>query len=363
MRYVYDRLIQENIAPKGATRIVVKNGDEEVCSIPATRFGGLTPPNGEPLYSIGLVSDCHTFKTATINDMNYQSNVKLRNALSYFSEKVSESRRRCVAVVGCGDFCQTGFYLDNKDDYDESQMLNYQEIISECPIPVFELYGNHENFHGRNITDNLARAKELIGIPHTAYTVSSEPDSDEVVGTTARPNRYAPVGEDLYILCGQPAYNQVMSENDFAWLKKILADNTHRRCFIAVHSYMEGDCGDPLDVRNNSIFAYSSDFTTRFVEELSKYPNALLMHGHSHTTLECQTVDINANYSTRKGFKSIHVPSCGNPLTVTGSNPDGTPYSQCYIMDVYTDCVVLNGLSYVDGEWVSVAVGTYKIEV
>ena len=356
MRYVYTHFIPENIAPKGATQIVIKSGEEETCSIPKSLFGDMTHPTGEPDYSVGWVSDCHTLKTATINDTNYQSNVKLRNALSYFAAQ------GCVMVIGCGDFCQTGFYLDNKDDYNESQMVNYRDIIGAYPIPVYELYGNHENYHGRNITDNLARAKELIGIPHTAYTVSSAPDSDSVVGTTTRPNRYAPVGDDLYIMCGQPTQGAPMSADDFDWLKNILEANKNRRCFVAVHSYIEGDSGDPLDVRTNSIFSGWSK-TAEFKALLSQYPKAMLTHGHSHTTLECQTVDLRANYTEVNGFKSVHVPSCGNPLTVTGSNPDGTPYSQCYIMDVYADCVALNGLTYVDGKWMPVAVGTYRIEV
>ena len=153
-----------------------------------------------------------------------------------------------------------------------------------------------------------------------------------------------------------------MSADDFDWLKNILEANKNRRCFVAVHSYIEGDSGDPLDVRTNSIFSGWSK-TAEFKALLSQYPKAMLTHGHSHTTLECQTVDLRANYTEVNGFKSVHVPSCGNPLTVTGSNPDGTPYSQCYIMDVYADCVVLNGLTYVDGKWMPVAVGTYRIEV
>lgn len=394
MRYEYTHFIQENVAPKGATRIVIKDGDEEVCSIPATRFGGLTHPSGGH-YSVGVVSDCHTYKNRTptvVNDLK-SANAKLRSALSYFKS------RGCKMVIGCGDFCQTGLYMENSSTtdsmtisdtvlpkrnpvtvapkgcyYDETQLDNHKNIVNEVGIPVYELYGNHENYFGKDITsetiidgvvyNSLVRAKELVGIPYTSYTISSAPDSDEVVGTTVRPNRHASVGNDLYIMCGQSTASQPMSASDFEWLKYTLAldENKNRRCFIAVHSYIEGDSGDPLDVRNNSIFASFAKLS-EFMGTLAKYPNVMLFHGHSHSTLESQTVDSRANYTTINGFKSVHVPSCGNPLPVTGSNPDGTPYSQCYIMDVYSDYVVLNGLSYVDSEWLPVAVATYKIEV
>lgn len=364
MKYEYTHFIPENVAPKGATRIVVKKKISEseeavVCTIPATRFEGLTPPTGKPWYSLGLVSDCHTFHTNTA----WKGSQKLENALAYFKAQGDIM----VMVIGCGDFTQTGFYLNNKDDYNESQMLNYKEIIDGCTIPVFEIFGNHENYNSRNITDNLARAKELTRIPATSYTVSDAPDSDTVKGTTDRPNRYAPVYDDLYILCGQSTSGEVMSADDFTWLGKTLYDNKHRRCFVVVHSYMEGDSGDADNRRENSIFG-TWDKTADFVALLKQYPNVILFHGHSHMKFEHQTVDPIANYATVKGYKSVHVPSLGNPrdidphATTDKDTPEDAASSQCYLVDVYSDCIVLNGLELGTTGVPSVEVlGTLKI--
>ena len=365
MKYEYTHFIPENVAPKGAARIVVKekisdSEEADVCAIPAARFGSLTPPTGEPLYSFGLVSDCHTFHTNTA----WMGSQKLENALAYFEAQ------GCVMrfVIGCGDFTQTGFYLDDRDDYNESQMLKYKEIIDRYAIPVFEIFGNHENYWGCNITDNLARAKELTRIPATAYTVSSTPDSDTVEGTTVRPNRYAPVGDDLYILCGQSTSGEVMSADDYDWLAKTLYDNKDRPCFVFVHSYMEEDSGDPLDYRENSIFGTWSR-TGDFVALLRQYTNVILFHGHSHMKFEHQTVDPLANHATVKGYKSVHVPSLGMPRDINPDATDGTytpedfKSSQCFRVDRYADRVVLNGLSYAEGKWLPVAVGTYGIEI
>ena len=364
MRYEYTHFIPENIAPKGATRIVVKKGGEEVASIPASRFGGLSRPLGEPDYSVGWVSDCHTFKTEIYADATWMGNHKIKNALNYFV------KRGCIMVIGCGDFTQTGFYLNNKNDYNESQMLNYKEIIDQCQIPVFEIFGNHENYNSRNITDNLARAKELTRIPATAYTVSSSPDSDTVEGTTVRPNRHVEVVNDLFndlfILCGQSTSGEVMSADDFTWLGNMLSKNTDRRCFVVVHSYMEEDSGDPLDYRENSIFS-TWNKTAEFVALLKQYHNVILFHGHSHMKFEHQAVDPIANYATVNGYKSVHVPSLGMPRDINPNATDGkyTPEdinaSQCYIMDVYKDCIVLNGLSFSGTNATPVPLGTYKI--
>ena len=399
MKYEYTHFINENIAPKGATRIVVKkkiseSEEADVCTIPAARFAGLTPPSGEPLYSFGLVSDCHTFTTTT----SWDGNTKLRNALAYFN-----SQKNCVMVIGCGDFTQTGFYRrnDSKDNtitvtgttvmpnrpdfavaplatyYDENQIYKHSQIIEESDIPVFEIFGNHENYNGAPITaettvegvvyNSLTRAKELTGIPATAYTVSSAPDSDEIDAKTVRPNRYAKIDNDLYLLCGQSTSSEVMSADDYAWLAKTLKDNKGRRCFVFVHSYMEEDSGDPLDYRENSIFSTWSK-TAEFVALLKQYPNVILFHGHSHMKFGYQKDDPIANYATVKGYKSVHVPSLGMPRDINPDDTDGkyTPEdiksSQCYRVDVYTDCIVLNGLELGTTGVPSVEVlGTLKI--
>ena len=113
MKYEYTHFLNENVAPKGATRIVVmetetdeegnKNPVKEVCSIPSSRFGMVSRPSADPLYSFGLVSDCHTYDKAT----NHGGNNKLRNALTYFQSQ------GCIMTIGCGDFTQTGFYRRN----------------------------------------------------------------------------------------------------------------------------------------------------------------------------------------------------------------------------------------------------------
>ena len=380
MRYEYTHLIPENVAPKGATGIVIMETEtdedgnkipvKEACSIPASRFGDLTRPAGQPIYSVGWISDGHAHRL----DTTFETNRKLANALTFFKEA------GCVCVFGCGDFTETGFYRKNEstsditlDDgtvispqgiwYDEQQMARYSGIIGSVSIPVFEIAGNHESMY-KPITNDLTRLKELTGIPATSYTVSSSPDSAESSGTTVRPNRYAPVGNDLYIMCSQPNWSTPMSSDDFIWLQNTLSANKGRRCFVAVHPYMEEDSGDPLDLRENSFFdAWSK--TTEYVNLLAQYDNVLTVHGHSHMKFEHQAVDSRANYATIKGYRSLHVPSLGKPRNIVGSTtPEDINSSQCYTMDVYEDCVVLNGYDlHLNGVPTVEVLGTYKIEV
>lgn len=392
MKIGYTNLIPENVAPRGIQSLIVEDsGGNEVGTIPV---GRMAPPTGEPDLIIAVVSDCHIYQVlyddrADIMDASWSGNRKLENALAFFKQK------GCKFVVGCGDFTQTGFYYENeKSDesvvltnvgtvapkqkvYFEHTMQKYHDIVSASGIPVFELFGNHENMY-KPITLDLARAKELTGIPYTAYTISSSPDSDVVDGDVARPNRYADVGDKLFIMCGQSSGSAVMSDSDYNWLVKTLADNDNKVCIIAVHSYIEEDSGDAHDVRENSIFE-SWGKKTDFMELLAGYPNVLLVHGHSHMKLDnqqyydpTQTLDAdqlsykNANYTTINGFKSVHVPSLGQPRHInfsTNKSVNDDSASQCYIVECYPDCLYFRGYSLTGTVGTPVPLGTYKIKV
>ena len=120
MKYEYTHFIPETVAPKGATRIIVKNGDKEVCSIPSSRFGGLTPPTGEPLYSFGLISDPH------IEPSSQTKSDRLEAALRFFSETDG-----CAFVCDCGDSTNLGFTVG--DAVDGSQFVEYKRICDLFP--------------------------------------------------------------------------------------------------------------------------------------------------------------------------------------------------------------------------------------
>lgn len=333
MAYVYKHFIPQNTAPKGAQCIVVldaKGG--EVARLP---LGPLTPPAGEPLYSFGLVSDIHVWKV----EPSWSGNAKFDRALTLFEA------RGCAMCIVPGDLTQTGFYDEESGGYvlNAAQFAKYKEICDSHSIPVYEMCGNHESYYGMPITNNLDLLETYTGKGVLSYTVEH--------------------GGDLFILCGQDAGSSVMSDADFQWLAATLEANTGRRCFVFVHSYIEEDSGDAVDYRENSIFDYwGTAKTSAFMALLRQYPNVVLFHGHSHMKFECQQYDSNANYTERNGFKSVHVPSLGMPRDLdpqTGETPEDFGASQGYIVDVYADCIVLNGWDFVGDK--PIPLGTFKI--
>lgn len=362
MAYMYKHFIPQNTAPKGAKRIgVYDSNGKRVCTIP---LGGLTPPTKERRYSFGIVSDIHLWK---VNSSSYSnSNEKFDNALSCFENQ------GCSFCVVSGDLTITGFYLRTDDSdastqfLDEGQFAAYKEICDKHTIPVYELMGNHESYYGMAVSNNLTLLETYTGKGELSYTVIHE--------------------DDMFILCGQNHGSSVMSDADFTWLGRTLEDNKDKRCFVFVHPYIEEDSGDPLDVRENSIFDYwGTTKTNAFINLLNQYPNVILFHGHSHMKFELQEVDVNANYTEKNGFKSVHVSSLATPrdieytydkdgvitktivpdtsgelgtLIKTAAKGDGSA-SQGYIVDVYDACIVLNGVDFANEK--PVPLGTYKI--
>ncbi len=363
MSYKYTHFIPENTALKGAKRIGVYRGDERICTIP---LGRLTPVEKEPLYSFGLLSDIHQWKT----ESSWGGNAKFDNALAYFE------RQGLLFCAHCGDITQTGLYDEgDKTTLQPGQFKVYKQTCDKYSIPVYGICGNHESYVNP-ITNNPDELKYYTGTALT-YTISSAPASEETVGTTVRPNVYAPVGDDLFIMIGQPRWfspEMPMSDSDFSWLQNVLANNKHRRCFMFIHSYIEEDSGDAKDVRENSMF---DDWgkTAAFIALLSQYPNAILFHGHSHMKLDNQqyydsTKPLDkdqesykaANYTERNGFKSVHVPSCASPRYIDFNENKGKEdytASEAYIVDVYDDCIVLNGMDMMTKQQLPIA--TYKI--
>lgn len=330
-------LIKENIAPKKAKSIGLYNENgEKICTI---SLGRLKPPTKEKLYSFGLVSDIHLYKD-DVSWVTWNPNVKFDNALLYFEDK------ECAFCVVCGDLTQTGFYDEQTSGgviFNEEQFAKYKEICDKHTIPVYELAGNHEGYYSQPLTNNLDKWETYTGKGVLSYTITQ--------------------GNDLFIFLGQPKENVVVSNEDFEWFKELLKKNKNRRCFVFVHSYIEEDSGDAKDFRENSIFEmWGETKTNEFIELLKSYPNVILFHGHSHIKFECQELDENANYTEKNGFKSIHVPSLGRPRDIDLKSLT-TPYkdneSQGYIVDVYSDCIVLNGMDFINN--IPVPLGVYKI--
>jgi hypothetical protein len=166
--------------------------------------------------------------------------------------------------------------------------------------------------------------------------------------------------DDVFIFLGQPSGNIPMSDEALQWLYGRLEANRNKRCFIFVHPNIS--TGNPLGAYvSNPLFTLWGTKTTAFTNLLKHYKNTILFHGHTHTKFECQEQDKKSTYSNEDGFRSVHVPSSGTPRDVIdGALVTKYDESQGYLVDVYDDCIVLNGMDLINNK--PVPLGTYKID-
>lgn len=339
MTYVYKNLIPQNIAPEGALSLGLYNDDG--VKITSIALGNLESSHKtQKSYSFGVVSDLH---------ISHNPNVAWQPATKFDNALTSCESKGCAFCVACGDLTNTGYYLRTDEStagteyLDEQQFEKYKEICDKHSIPVYELCGNHESYYGQAITGNLDRLGVHTGEGRLTYAVEH--------------------GGDLLVFVGQPRDAAVMSDEDLQWLYETLETSRNKRCFVFVHSHMDGDSGNPLNARDNSIFGYwGATKTSAFKALMVHYSNTVLFHGHTHMMFESQQYDRCANYTDKNGFRSVHVPSLGLPreLQADGAWVGKDAESYGYIVDVYDDYIVLNGWDFVNN--LPVPLGTYKID-
>lgn len=329
MRYMYKGFIPPNIAPKGAKKVGVYNANgERVAEIP---LGRLAPVSKTKLYSFGLVSDLHLTAERT------ETSTHLDKALTYFESQ------GCLFCAHAGDMTNIGFWYDRDDtEIYLGQFAEYKRICDLHPnLPIYGICGNHENYN-KYITENLAELEEYTG-HGLHYTIRN--------------------GNDLFIFIGQPTPARTINKEELQWLYETLEANRNIMCHIFLHVFPKDDSGNPKNCYAEAVFG---EYDNHVKNLLKHYKNTILYHGHSHTKFVCQEIDETANYTEKNGFRSLHIPSSAASRDIVLQN-DGiykrvtdSSSSQGYLVDVYEDCIVFNGIEF-NSEKVE-PLGTYKID-
>lgn len=321
MRYEYPHFIPQNIAPYGAKEIgAYDSKGNHICDIP---LGRLTPPTGTPRYSFGIVSDTHLQPQSSALASN-----RLETAMAWFKAQGASF------VCNAGDITNHGF-RNGDGSTDLLQFADYKRIRELYPdMPIYAACGNHDSYFAP-ITNNLTELETYTG--HGLYF--SVPHDNE-----------------LFIFIGQPEGNTAMNDEEYQWLASTLEASNGKRCFVFVHPFFSNDSG-------NTLGAYSGNMldSRPALKTLLSQHNTILFHGHSHFRQAEQEVDETTNYTNKNGFHSVHVPSLAAPAFVnaSGSREQTTAESYGYLADVYADCIVLNGIDFVNNRYV--VLGVYKI--
>ena len=346
--------IQENVAPKDAEKIVVRDStDKEICEIP---LGMLKQPTKPKRYSFLAISDVHIERTESETSKYRTAEADLRRALAY-------ANSNCDFTCVCGDLTSGGL---------DSELAKYQGIVDEYATetkPVYAMAGNHES-SSRYVTDDLM--EKYTGYP-LYYTVSNEPTNED-----KRNYCNENVGNDVFSMLGYYGMYQegnggwrsdeFLSTAELQWFYETLEANRNKRCFVFIHPFpKEHGVGNANNLYTTALIWKATDggLGEAIVNLLTHYKNTIVFHGHSHLRFWMQELAKNANYSSANGYKSVHIPSLAVPRDkVDGSVLQINEESEGYIVDVYDDCIVLNGRDFVDNDKDGhiLPIATYKID-
>lgn len=320
--YKYTHFIPENIAPKGAKRIVVYNSaGKKQLYIP---LGGLQQPTKDKQYSFCAVSDVHLqYDTA---------NEDFQRALTYAEEN-------CDFTCICGDLTVYGT---------DSELSEYKSVVDTyAPSkPVYAISGNHDAIPGEMTSE---RIEQYTGQP-LYYSFDHFNDVFIMVGHVGKYQ-----GDGIGWIAGEQ-----FTDEELQWLYETLESNRNKRCFVFVHVFPWGGSGNALGayIDNN----WTSTRGTVFENLMKHYKNVVVFHGHSHLKFELQELDSRANYTDDVGYRSIHIPS----LSVPRDSDLSKLYSESegYIVDVYENYIILNGRDFIDNDadGYILPIATYKID-
>lgn len=365
-KYEYTHFIPENVAPKGATKIIVKDSKgEQVGFISSGRFNKLSYPKGEPLYSFGVFSDVHVNPIASS-----KAATRFKNAVKYLAD-VEKVKFICIA----GDLTGSGTEAHFKEYI---ELVTYSKSKENCDnaIDIHDTTGNHDVEQGYASYDYLksyANGVEPYNKRRLWYSFTEGNDLFIMFGMYGWPGKTYNVGSILF------------SDDQMNDLEDLLEKNKDKRCFFFTHPpyfttekvngvslVTSGGSGAIIGLpppTGNYIGKWSG---TAFKALMRKYTNVIYFHGHTHMEFFYQEDEPNINYCLEKfddnsvpGIHSIHIPSLAvgrelNPAGTGWQAPVNVRGGEGYIVDVYENHIVLRGRDFANEKFSPIA--TYYLE-
>ena len=321
----YEDFIDVNVAPREAYGIGIYDSEGfRQGSISISEWK--TNSTDVPLYSFGILSDVHLGRSAINPDSDFE------RALSHFGSKSTEM------VCICGDITQNG---------KETELALYKDIVSQSPVPVYTVTGNHDATTSGLNTDLW---NQYVGLP-LVFEQSVERN-----GKT-----------DHFLFLGMSIWNfsSAYLDSSLMWLESKLEEYRNERCFVITHLFFPKRAGNLNDIYPSGNWLKGTQLT--ILEQMcDRYVNSVWFSGHSHWEWQLQKYQDRANiYRTYEGTKPtsgwcVHVPSCGVPITSDGTTRvDNTAGSEGAIIQVFDDYIEILGIDLASGKYLPIA--TYRL--
>lgn len=362
MGRIYDRLIKENNSPRSAKNIGLFQGETLIGTIP---LGSLANDLGTALYSFMACSDMHK-TTYTGEDNAFHAGQDLLNALGFIQGKVD-------FIAMTGDLTHRGEKTELsaiKDTFTSNgwTMGKTGNVYTCC--------GNHEMYGRTWNTDNNTG----YGVLSTYWSTQTGMDKHTVITKRNGEDVFIFFSPDNCIITNSAFSGRVYSDEDIKWLYNQLRTYRNKRCFVFMHfffSKMSGNYG-----YSNPYYHYPMDAESerQLTLLLNKYRKVIWFSGHSHWYWEAQgLVDLRGNKNLNANIAKnantgycVHLSSLGKPRKPIVADGVGTyadettaganvPASEFAIIDVYTDCIIIKGISWQNGSYVYLPIAHYRI--
>ena len=278
-----------------------------------------------PLYSFGALSDLH---------IQYETGyADFQRALSYLKDKVPFT---CI----CGDLVS---YATSEN------MKKYKDYVDAYSgdMDIYECAGNHDTY---DYIDGKVVGKTLTGDMLTRW-----------INATGKDTYYSfEYNGDLFIFLSLKSENSsdLFVDGGLTWLEQTLESNKDKRCFVWQHVQ------DPSDNSADPSHSYSPILNgapgTEFLRLIKTYKNTVWFHGHTHLTFGAEQYPVNEDL----GYRSVHIPSLTSPrfydkesnslldyyFDAYNNKIYGAVHAEGYIVDVYTNKIVLRGINFASGD-------------
>ncbi len=332
--------------PAGMTHLWLTLGGANVASfeIPAERRMTL----GTPKYTFGVFSDVHFTTSAGKPNNSFTAAMNLyRDAGATF-------------VVSCGDMTTGGR---------EAEYAQFTSTYNAggYTMPLWTALGNHDILKW-NLDSSLTPEQALNNMKAAVNTFANVnhnagPEYTVTVpeGEGAKHDYTMAYGDELFVFmgvgiasncsvnaAGNPInVDQKLADSQIEWLESVLnkyynVDKKDGQVFLIFHYYTL-ESGKYYSTATGT--EWNSESSAKLDAVLREYPGVIHFNGHNHFYFDA---DMNM-YAEE--YVSIHVPSLTNPRpSRDGTEGSGTVYEN-YIVTVYDDCVIVNGVDAYTGTY------------
>ena len=334
------------IPPKATKVIAIKSNsvptDKTVASATAVAniHSKKINQNTQPLYSFGAFSDPQIANDSYGGPKYPHDETHWAKALENFD------KRNVDFLVSSGDIVND----QNGGVTYAAEYKAYQRILANSPFanPVWECNGNHD------VHVNWKSSSPVLNKPFVMGTGINS-DAASIKANKAYFEMTEPKTGDHFIFMAQEGGFYTNQGNQFSdaqlsWLEGLLKkyNGDGKNIFIMEHANVEGwGSGD----KATAPYYYdlgmkkSQASTAKFIKLMETYKNCVIVTGHTHLELSAHL-----NYNDNNGTSSpmIHNSAIGGVRRLINGSVNRDPVlgmSEGYIVDVYPDCIIFNGIN------------------